>query len=118
MLSFLTALFKPLAYISLPFILVRQIAVGHSPLRYYARCFIYVGTLMTVASFSMIVAVGYTLIGKSPDVNYFVATVFYRLVCPALDLSVEVEGEEHLKARPVVYMVNHQSMVDVLVIGK
>jgi len=59
-----------------------------------------------------------SLIGRSTDVNNVVAWIFYALVGRALDLKVEVEGEDHLDTRPAVFMVNHQSILDVLVIGR
>jgi len=118
-MSFLVSVFKPLAYISLPLILVRQIAVSRSIGRYYARVVVYVGTLMTVASCSVIIAAGMSLIGRATDTNSIVARVFYFLTTRALDLRIEVEGEENLlKDSPTVYMANHQSMLDVFVIGR
>lgn len=118
LVSIFVSIFKPLAYVSLPAILVRQIAVSHGFGRYYARIVVYVGTLMVVASCSIVVAAGMSLIGRSTDVNYVVARIFYALTSKALDLHIEVEGKEHLRTCPAVLMVNHQSMLDVLVIGK
>ena len=79
---------------------------------------IYVGALVAVGSCGIVIAAGMSLIGRSTDANYFVAELFYAVVGRALDLKVEVEGEMHLNARPAVFMVNHQSMLDVLVIGR
>lgn len=73
---------------------------------------------MVVASCSVVVAAGMSLVGRSTDVNYVVARIFYALTSKALDLHIKVEGEEHLRTCPSVLMVNHQSMLDVLVIGK
>ncbi|KAF4619644.1 hypothetical protein D9613_004947 [Agrocybe pediades] len=118
-MSFLVSVFKPLAYISLPLILVRQIAISRSVGRYYARIVVYVGTLMTVASCSVVIAAGMSLIGRATDTNNIVARVFYYLTSRALDLKIEVEGEENLlRDSPTVYMANHQSMLDVFVIGR
>jgi lysophosphatidate acyltransferase len=117
-MSFLVSIFKPLAYVSLPAILVRHVAVSHGFGRYYARIIVYVGTLVVVASCSVVVAAGMSLIGRSTDVNYVVARIFYALTSKALDLHIQVEGKEHLRTCPSVLMVNHQSILDVLVIGK
>jgi len=117
-MSFLVSIFKPLAYISLPIILIRSFAASSPVGRYYTRLAVYVGTLVTVGSFSFVIAAGMSLIGRSTDVNTIVAWIFYALAGRALDLKVEVEGEEHLDARPAVIMANHQSMLDVLVIGR
>ena len=79
---------------------------------------VYVGALVTVGSCSIIIAAGMSLIGRATDVNNVVAWIFYTVVGRALDLKVEVEGEKNLDTLPAVFMVNHQSMLDVLVIGR
>ena len=117
-MSFLVSLIRPLAYVSLPVILVRQVAVSSTIGRYYARVIFYVGTLFTVACGSVFIAAGLTLVGRSTDTNYFVARIFYTIISRGLDLHIEIEGEEHLQTTPTVLMVNHQSMLDILVIGK
>ena len=117
-MSFLVSIFKPLAYISLPIILIRSIAASSPVGRYYTRIAVYVGTLVTVGSCSIVIAAGMSLIGRSTDVNKVVACVFYFLAGRALDIKVEVEGEEYLDTHPAVLMANHQSMLDVLVIGR
>lgn len=86
--------------------------------RYYGRLGLYVGTMMTVAACSAFIAVGLSLVGRRFDTNYVVARTFHALVGKTLGLQVELEGEEILDTRPAVLMLNHQSMLDVLVIGR
>jgi len=119
-MSFLIPLIKPLAYVSLPLLIVQQVAnqPTPSPLRYYARLVVYVGTLFTVASCSFVAAVGMSILGRPNDTNYLVARVFYSIMHTALDIKVEIEGEEFIETWPAVYMANHQSMLDVIVIGR
>lgn len=117
-MSFLVSVFKPLAYISLPVILLRSIAANSPVGRYYVRVGVYVGTLTMVAACSAVVAAGMSFVGQRFDVNFVVARTFYALTKKALNVSIEVEGEEYLDTRPAVLMVNHQSMLDVLVVGR
>jgi lysophosphatidate acyltransferase len=79
---------------------------------------VYVSTLFTVASCSFVAAVGMTLLGRPYETNLLVARMFYTTIHKALDLKVELEGEEYLEAKPAVYMSNHQSMIDVLILGR
>lgn len=79
---------------------------------------VYIGALATVGSFSVVIAAGMSLIGRSTDVNSVVAWVFNAVVGRVLDIKVEVEGENHLDTRPAVFMMNHQSILDVLVLGR
>jgi len=116
-MSFLVSIFKPLAYISLPIILVRSIAASSPVGRYYTRMVVFVGALVTVTSCGILVAAGMSLIGRSTDANSVISKLFYALVGRAFDIKVEVEGEQHLNTRPAVFMVNHQSILDTLVVG-
>lgn len=111
---------KPLAYISFPLFVVQRIATQPTPtpLRYYARLVVYVSTLLTVASCSFVAAVGMTIIGRPYDTNQVVARIFYTVIHKTLDLKIELEGEEYMAAKPAVFMSNHQSMIDVFVLGR
>lgn len=117
-MSFLVAVFKPLAYISLPIILLRSIAASSPIGRYYVRFALYIGTLVSVASCSIVAAAGMFVIGRRFDVNYIVARTFYAITKRTFALQIEVEGEEHLSTRPAVLMANHQSILDVVVVGR
>jgi lysophosphatidate acyltransferase len=117
-MSFLSLFIKPLAYISVPVIILRTIASTSPVGRYYAQLTIYLGTLAVVSTWGVFVAVGMTLIGRRHDVNYVVARSFYAIASRVLDIQVEVEGEEHLQTCPVVMVGNHQSMLDILYLGR
>ncbi|KAG6867479.1 hypothetical protein C0993_002302 [Termitomyces sp. T159_Od127] len=118
-MALLVSIFKPLVYISLPVLLLQSIAATSRTGRYYARQTLYVGTMVTVAACSIVFAAGLTVVGRKFDVNYVVAKTFYLLARNVLGIRVEVEGQEHLdSARPAVLMANHQSMLDVLVVGR
>ncbi|EIW76203.1 acyltransferase-domain-containing protein [Coniophora puteana RWD-64-598 SS2] len=119
-MSFLFAcLIKPLAYLSLPILLARYIHDASPAGRYYVRVGIYLGCLSLVSTAGVFIAAGMSLIGRRDDVNFVVARCFYALASRALDIHVEIEGEEHLQeARPALMVSNHQSMLDVLFLAR
>lgn len=117
-MSFLALAIKPLVYISVPVILLRTVASASSVGRYYAQLTIYLGTLAVVSTWGVFVAVGMSLIGRRHDVNYVVARSFYAIASRVLDVRVEVEGEEHLQTRSMVMVGNHQSVLDILWLGR
>lgn len=86
--------------------------------RYYARVVIYLGTIASVATASVVTATALAILGRPHDVNYYVACMFYGLASKLLDIKVELEGEEYLNNKPAIILCNHQSMLDVLVVGK
>ena len=119
-MSFLVSLLRPLAYISLPLFLLRSVSAS-SPLgRYYVRAAMYMSVMMSVATCSTAIAAGMVLLGRRYDTNFVVARVFYAICKRVMNIRVEVvEGEEYLSTRsPAVYMMNHQSMLDLLIIGR
>lgn len=117
-MAFFMALFKPLAYLSLPFIILRSLSQSSPTARYYIRSAAYAGTMATVASVSIVVGVTYNILGKKHDVNHWVARLFYESASRIFNVKVEVEGEELLDTRPAVLMGNHQSFVDILILGR
>lgn len=116
----LLSLLKPVAYVSLPFIALQSSARG----RYYSRNMVYVGAVGVVATLAAFVAAGLSLVGRRFDVNHAVARTFYAIAGTALGWRVEVEGEEWLRdsndggGRPCVFMANHQSMLDLIFVGR
>lgn len=76
-------------------------------------------------------AASLALVGRQYDVNWVVARSFYLVVRPLLGLEVVVEMEGDTgeagaiaaakllaEEKPAVLMMNHQSMLDMLLIGK
>jgi lysophosphatidate acyltransferase len=74
--------------------------------------------LFSVATCSTAIAAGMLLIGRRYDTNYIVSRTFYAVCKRLMNIHVDIEGEEHLSTRPAVYMMNHQSMLDILVVGR
>jgi lysophosphatidate acyltransferase len=113
-MSFLSCLFKPLAYLS-PVILVAWL----TPMgRYYLRVGVYIASLSAVGLTSGFTAFVMAVAGMKYDVNHVVASTFYWVASRTLNITIEMEGEEHLETRPAVMIGNHQSMVDILWLGR
>ncbi|KAJ7682254.1 1-acylglycerol-3-phosphate O [Mycena polygramma] len=116
----LLSLLKPVAYASLPFIALQYSPHG----RYYTRTAVYVSAMGFCATLGAFYAAGLSLANRRFDVNHAVARTFYALAGTLLGWRVEVEGEEWLQdsadggGRPAVFMVNHQSMVDLIPLGR
>lgn len=114
-MSFLGVLLKPLAYLSVPII----IAAWFTPVGYYyIRLGIYIALLSGVGTASSFIALAMTPAGRKYDVNSVVANTFYWIASRTLNITVEVEGEEHLQTRPGVMIANHQSILDILWLGR
>ena len=113
-----TALFKPLAYVSVPYLLLKYATDSNPTARYYFRVVVYYSALGFCSVWGMIVAAGMSLAGHRFDINWVVARSFYTLAGKLLDIKFVVEGEEHLDTRPAILVGNHQSVLDILFLGR
>ncbi|KAL4257356.1 1-acyl-sn-glycerol-3-phosphate acyltransferase [Pleurotus pulmonarius] len=117
-MAFLGSIIKPLAYISLPVVLIRSLCTRSPTVRYYTRLGAYLGAMAAVATCSIFIAAGMSILGRKYDANWVVARVFDATAGRLMGIEWEVEGEEHLQTRPAVMMGNHQSMLDILGLGR
>jgi lysophosphatidate acyltransferase len=117
-MAFLFTLFKPLAYLSVPVFVLRHVAASTPVGRYYIRLTLYVGALGLIATYAALASAVMTIVGQGLAINFVVARTFYAYTSRLIEIQIEVEGEEHMSTRPAVFMANHQSMLDVLIMGK
>jgi lysophosphatidate acyltransferase len=117
-MSFLSYLVKPLAYASLPVFILHTVSNASPLARYYVRLGLYLSALGICSAWGVVASIGMTIIGRRFDINWVIARSFYALAGSWLDIRFELEGEEHLSTRPAILMGNHQSMVDILYLGR
>jgi lysophosphatidate acyltransferase len=109
---------KPLAYLSLPVFALHTLSKANPIARYYVRLGMYLSTLGLCSMWGILVALGMNVIDNPFNVNYVVARSFYAVASRVLDIKVIVEGEEYLETRPAILVGNHQSMLDILYLGR
>jgi len=117
-MAFLVSIIKPLAYFSVPIVLCRTIISSSPTGRYYLNVGIYLGTLFLVSVWGVAVGVVMFVARQPFDLGFYGARTLYALESRLLSIQVDVDGAEHLETRPAVIMANHQTMLDVLVLGR
>ena len=117
-MSFLSLILKPLAYLGLPAYILHRFSQTSPLIRYHLHNILYVCSLSFCSTLGFCVALPLSLVGRRYDVNYVVARTFYAIFSRLVGVEIIVEGEEHLKTRPCVFVGNHQSMLDVLCLGR
>ncbi|EUC56184.1 1-acylglycerol-3-phosphate acyltransferase, putative [Rhizoctonia solani AG-3 Rhs1AP] len=118
-MSFLMSyLVKPLAYLSLPALVLRYLSERSPIVKYYVRLTTYLSTLGVLSVWGVLVSVGMTAMGNRFDINYVVARSFYHVCGPLLGIDFAVEGEEYISTPSAVYIGNHQTMLDILYLGR
>ncbi|KAG9120601.1 1-acylglycerol-3-phosphate O-acyltransferase [Ceratobasidium sp. 392] len=59
-----------------------------------------------------------TVIGQRFDINWVVARSFYIAAGRIMGIDFKVEGEEHMDTPSAIFIGNHQSMLDILYLGR
>lgn len=86
--------------------------------RFYARILTCYVLLATCASYGVVASVALRLVGRVSIAQWTTARAMKNLGCPILGIEFEVEGEPTLDTRPVVFISNHQSELDILFLGR
>ncbi|KAF3911756.1 hypothetical protein AA313_de0206085 [Arthrobotrys entomopaga] len=87
--------------------------------RFGARIMVAYILLVACALYGVVTSIILTIIGKKGIAQWVVARAFRHTMCPAMGVEFEVENEEGMWSdRPVVFVGNHQSELDILVLGR
>lgn len=117
-MSVLTYVAKPIAYVSVPMYILSKLAEALPSARYYIRLGLFLSGLGICSIWGALCGVGMSLIGQRFNSPWVTARTFYALSRRLLDIRIEVEGEEHLENRPAIIISNHQSMLDIVMLGR
>ena len=85
---------------------------------FYARILASYGTLLACTSYGVITSIILRLLGKQNIAQWVTARAFHYTMYYTTGIRFEiVEGKEYLSTRPAVLIANHQSELDVLMLG-
>lgn len=85
---------------------------------YYARVVLAIVVLMVSAAYGTIASLVCTLIGKQHLAQYTTARFYYYAMKWIMGIDVKVIGEEKLENKPFIAVSNHQSTLDILMLGR
>lgn len=104
---------------SVSFVLLTLASARSQKARYYLNSFLYMLSLSVCSSLGVVYAICLSLIpGKRFNTNYLVARSFYAMAGTLIGYKISLEGAEHLQNRPSIMLGNHQSMLDILYLGR
>ncbi|CAN6640320.1 1-acyl-sn-glycerol-3-phosphate acyltransferase [Trichomonascus vanleenenianus] len=87
------------------------------PLQFYARLTVYVLLIAACGLSGAVMSAVLTLLGKQGLSQWAVARLFYGLAGTILGIKVVIKNPERLQTRPAVFLSNHQSELDILILG-
>ncbi|ESW97514.1 1-acyl-sn-glycerol-3-phosphate acyltransferase [Ogataea parapolymorpha DL-1] len=86
--------------------------------KFYTKGFVALCTLMVSASYGVLCSVFLSLIGKRNLAQWSTARFYYYLFSTVMRITIEIEGEEKLSGLPAILISNHQSELDVFMLGR
>jgi lysophosphatidate acyltransferase len=88
-------------------------------IRFYSRAIASYMSLLLCASYGICASIVLRIIGRQSLAQWTTARSFALITTPLVNWQWDIEGVEILsKNRPAVFIANHQSEMDVLVLGK
>lgn len=89
-----------------------------SRLKFYLKSTIFAFLILFCSLYGVIISIPLKLLGLSKFSQYLVAKAFYFTLSKALGVHVNIENAHFLNSNPAIYISNHQSALDILILGK
>lgn len=86
--------------------------------RFIARYATAIVAMIVCASYGVLASLVFKVIGHKSLSQWTVARSFDTLLSPLLGISFTVEHEERMSTRPAIFISNHQTELDVLMLGR
>ncbi|KTW28398.1 hypothetical protein T552_01660 [Pneumocystis carinii B80] len=86
--------------------------------RFWVKLILYYWTLFISAFSGVVLSIILFVLGKSTISQWGVARICNMISAPALNIKIQVENEHFMKDRPCVFISNHQSELDILLLGR
>lgn len=87
-------------------------------LKFYAKSFVFGSLIIVCALYGVVAGIALRLVGKEQYAQYTVARAFYYTFSRLLGIKVTIKNEHYLHTKPSVVVSNHQSALDILILGK
>lgn len=90
----------------------------YQTVKFYLKSVIFGALLAGCAIYGVIASIALRLVGKVDYAQYTVARAFFYSLKLFLGINIKVKNEHYLKNLPAVVVSNHQSALDVQVLGR
>lgn len=87
------------------------------PLKFYVRCFVYALLIAICALYGVVSSIFFTLFGVQGLSQWSTARVFYFCCRHVFGITVNIKNPKNLTVRPAVFISNHQTELDILILG-
>lgn len=86
--------------------------------RFYLKSIVFTCLILGCSVYGVLISILLRIIGKKRYSQYLVAQAFYSTISLALGIKINVKNEKYLKSNPAIYISNHQTALDIFVLGR
>ncbi|KAF9344901.1 1-acylglycerol-3-phosphate O-acyltransferase [Mortierella sp. AD094] len=105
----------PLFYL---FVLPRILAVLPQKLQFITKCIVVLFATIVMSVTGCFISIVCAILDKRYAINYVVSRLFSFLAAGPCGVKYRIFGQEHLENYPAIVVCNHQSSMDMMVLGK
>ncbi|KAI5970386.1 SLC1 [Candida margitis] len=90
----------------------------YQTVKFYLKSVVFGGVLVGCALYGVIASIALRLVGKVDYAQYTVARAFFYSFRLLLGVNIKIKNEHYLKDLPAIVVSNHQSALDIHILGK
>lgn len=87
-------------------------------LKFFAKSVVFGSLIAACALYGVFASIVLRIIGKGEYAQYTVARAFYYSMRALLGIKITIKNEHYLKEMPSVVVANHQSALDIFILGR
>ncbi|KAK6455183.1 uncharacterized protein RJT20DRAFT_55324 [Scheffersomyces xylosifermentans] len=87
-------------------------------LKFYLKSVVFGSLIIGCALYGVLASIALRIINKIQYSQYTVARAFYHSFSALLGLKINIVNEKYLHSNPAIYISNHQSALDIYVLGR
>lgn len=109
-----------LVAIPVAYYVVLPLLLAHLPKKaqFVGKCMVVLFSTLVMSIVGCFVAIVFAALNKRHAINYYVSRLFSYLAAYPCGVTFKISGEEHLKTSPAILVCNHQSSMDMMVLGR
>ncbi|KAG0322336.1 1-acylglycerol-3-phosphate O-acyltransferase [Linnemannia gamsii] len=104
----------PVFILTLP----RLLAVLPQKIQFVAKCWVVLIATFIMSIVGCFVAIVFALLNRRHEINFVVARIFSFIAAWPCGVTFKIKGEEHLEKYPAIVVCNHQSSMDMMILGR
>ncbi|KAF9921958.1 1-acylglycerol-3-phosphate O-acyltransferase [Linnemannia zychae] len=108
------AIVFPIFLLALP----RILAILPQKIQFFAKCGVVLIATFIMSIAGCLISIIFALLNRRYEINYVVARIFSYIAAKPCSVTFTVSGEENLEKYPAIVVCNHQSSMDMMILGR